>query len=440
MEFTQAQRDFIGGLIAQANANNAPAPVAQAARLPRSIPCSNYSTSNDFEQWLATFQDNIRVAYNLAIDHEDINVRSLNWLSAKLDPEARSIYEHLPAETKADWGLLVDALREAFGDDHDRQEFLSTNDSFQRKPGMSLKEYRNQLIKKMNRYQSALVNVPDEFQRVAVQRFRLGLKDPALSAHIMMACRGDDQTLDRAFETASAWEITMKHCLGQDPANKPQTMLGTMYGMQSTLAPMETPSKVTEQLNDLATKVKEHDLGIAELKAAHTLTNDNISGLRTDVQGAIKTMNQGFGSLNLRGGMNPRFSRPYQSMPNPRPRQQLYAPRQVFGQRPQGQGMLRPQGPVTPGITGGPGFVNNAISASGPNPRMLAPMESAAPDNTEQVPFFPNPHVAEDGAFDMGNGWTDYGFGWTPSEYNTAVVEGYETHPTGNYSYGPQGF
>jgi hypothetical protein len=170
MDFTPAQQEFIGNLVREANARvAAPAAPAQVVRHPRSIPCSNYSTSSDFEQWLATFQDNIRLAYNLPRDHDDINVQSLNWLSAKLDPEARSIYEHLPAATKADWALLVDALREAFGADHDKLEFLSTIDSFKRKPGMSLKEYRNELIRKMNRYQGALLAVPEEFQRIAVQ-------------------------------------------------------------------------------------------------------------------------------------------------------------------------------------------------------------------------------------------------------------------------------
>ena len=462
MDFTQAQQDFIGDMIRQANVGQAavPAPVAQAVRQPRSIPCTNYSTTNDFEQWLTTFQDNIRVAYALPIGHVDIIVRSLDWLSAKLDPEARSIYEHLPGATKADWNLLVEALREAFGDEHDRLEFLSTMDSFQRKPGMPLKEYKNKLVRKMNRYQGALLAVPDEFQRVAVQRFRLGLKDPALSAHIMMACRGDDENLDRAFETASAWEITMKHCLGQDPATKPQTLLGTMYGMQSTLAPFESeqkpqeiPPKVTEQLNDMATKIKEHDLGMAELKAATSLTNDNINGLRTDVQGVIRTMSQSFGSLNIQGGANPQFPRPYQTMPNFRPRQQTFVPRRGFAPRPLGQTMLRPQGPTQPGITGfGPGFVNNSTSTACPNPRPMAPLEIQAPLEQQatmepqtqgqpgQVPYFPNPHVAEDGAFDMGHGWTDYGFGWNPNPYNSAVAEGYETNPTGTYSYAPQNF
>ena len=135
-------------------------------------------------------------------------------------------------------------------------------------------------------------------------------------------------------------------------------------------------------------------------------------------------------------------------MPNAWPRQANFAPRRGFAPRPQGQTMLRPQGqamlrlqgPVTPGITQGPGFINNATSTACPNPRPLAPMELQTPENPDHVPYFPNPHVAEDGAYDMGNGWTDNGFGWTPNEYNSEVAEGYEAYPTGNYSYGPQNF
>jgi hypothetical protein len=74
-----------------------------------------------------------------------------NWISTKLDPDAHTVYTQLPANTRADWLLLRAALIEAFSDEHDKLEFLSRMDSFQRKPWMSLREYRNELLKKITK-------------------------------------------------------------------------------------------------------------------------------------------------------------------------------------------------------------------------------------------------------------------------------------------------
>jgi hypothetical protein len=473
MDFTLEQQQFIANVVRQANQGLAAGIPAANRGTPRSIPCTNYSTSEDFELWVATFEDTVRMAYNLARDHADLNGHFLNWISTKLNPDARTAYTQLPANTRADWLLLRAALIDTFSDEHDRLEFLSRMDSFQRKPDMSLKEYRNQLLQKMNRYQQALIAVPEEFQRTAVQRFRDGLGDKAMAAHIMMMCRGDRQTLNDAFETASSWEATMKHCLREDPnLTKAQArpLLGTMYGLQAAMAPIEQNqdnqaanprvlAATSEPLNDLATKVKEHEMGIAELKAAQTLTNDNLTGLRNDVQGIVRTMNQGFGI-----SANPQQPRPYPGpqFPGaqyPRPRQPSFPIRGGYTPGPQYGYATNPRPPrtIVQGLTGGPGYVNRPLSLATPNPRPLAPIEAppaepvqyltiqqptqqTAHDHKTQdqghVPYYSNPNIPqlpEMGAFDTG-------FGWSNSEHNTSTIEGYDLQPTGAYSYGSQHF
>ena len=194
-------------------------------------------------------------------------------------------------------------------------------------------------------------------------------------------------------------------------------------------------------------------MGIAELKAAQTPTNDNLNGLRNDVQGIARTVNQGFNNLQ--------YSRPYSgpqypTTQYPGPRQPSFPPRGGFTPRPQ-YGYAtnpRPQRAITQGLTGGPGYVNRPISTGMPNPRPLAPMESLSEQSSQQsatqhttpqqpnqqptmedmgqTPYFSNPNLPqlpEMGAFDTG-------FGWTNSAYNTNTAENYDTNPSGAYSYG----
>jgi hypothetical protein len=132
MAFTQDQQTFIDNVVREANRGIAAAGGARAQHTPRSIPCTNYSTTDDFEQWVETFEDNVRIVYNLARGHLDLNNHFFNWISTKLDPDARTVYTQLPANTRADWLLLRAALIEAFSDEHDKLEFLSRMDSFQR--------------------------------------------------------------------------------------------------------------------------------------------------------------------------------------------------------------------------------------------------------------------------------------------------------------------
>jgi hypothetical protein len=102
----------------------------------------------------------------------------------------QTVYDGLAADVKVDWAQLEPTLSDAFTDENENLEFLSKTDSFKRAPNMTLREYRNDLQRRIHKYQPDLRNIPAEFNRTAVQRFREGLWDIHLAAHIMMQCKG----------------------------------------------------------------------------------------------------------------------------------------------------------------------------------------------------------------------------------------------------------
>jgi hypothetical protein len=60
----------------------------------------------------------------------------------------------------------------------------------------SLREYRNQLVSRMDKYRANLRQIPAEWEREAIQRFRLGLKNKFMKANILIHCSGDAVTLE----------------------------------------------------------------------------------------------------------------------------------------------------------------------------------------------------------------------------------------------------
>ena len=477
MDFTQDQQDFIARIVNQANqglvaGQNQENQVNQnvgnrnGARLPhvRNISCTNYGPKGDFDQWVSIFKDNVRASHGMQPGDAGLNAQYVNWITTKLEPSARAVFDSLTPEIRGDWTQLEPTLSEAFTDEHEKLEFLSRMDSFQRAPNMTLREYKNELQRRMYKYQPLLREVPAEFNRSAVQRFREGIKDLALAAHLMMNCKGDRETLEHALEAAISWETTFKHFVHKDQEdaiqNGAKALMGTMFGIpHMTMSPMEAP-KGPDPISDLRTKVKEHELSIAELKAGQALTNDRIDSMektvRDDIQKLTKAVNVGFANTNPRQQFNPQnsqpqvFTRPYTDPQNfqsqaPRPQAPRNYQSQAFRPQSPQNFMPRPQRqrhPIIPGPTGGPGFIDNKPRQSTCNSaRPLAPMEMGL-NNPEQavqpepeIQYFPNPlteGLPQIGAFDMGSGWTQMG------DYGNAETQNYDTNPTGTYSYGNQ--
>ena len=241
---------------------------------------------------MAVFKDNVRASHGLQTADNALPRHYLNWIATKFEPNARTVYDGLPEDVKADWARLEPALSNVFTDENEKLEFLSKTDSFKRAPDMTLREYRDELQRRMNKYQPELRNIQAEFNRSAVQRFREGLRDMHLAAHIMMQCKGVRETLENALETAIAWETTMKHFVrkDQDTNERVTPLMSTMLGIPTaTMASLYTPASIrtvpqqaTTSLEDLKVKFKEQELNIAELKAAQALTNDRIGYMESE--------------------------------------------------------------------------------------------------------------------------------------------------------------
>ena len=117
------------------------------------------------------FIDTIRAVNNLRpTDRNRIEALCLTWVPTKLESGAtRSVYENLPQATKNNWTTLRQALSKAFRDESEEINFLNNEGAWKRTPGMSLRDYRNGLIHRLDKYQANLRNVAQEWERSAVR-------------------------------------------------------------------------------------------------------------------------------------------------------------------------------------------------------------------------------------------------------------------------------
>jgi hypothetical protein len=141
----------------------------------RFIPCNNFVTGQDLRRWLQHFQDIVRAAYELPRNDGNLPVHYANWITTKMDPgPTRTVYDNLPDKVKDNWPLLEPALEEAFKNEDEEREFISRLDKLRRR---------------VNKYRAALGAVPEEWEKEAIHRFRLGLKNNFMDANILMHCR-----------------------------------------------------------------------------------------------------------------------------------------------------------------------------------------------------------------------------------------------------------
>ena len=169
----------------------------------KSIPCEIFKSGDDFDLWVVSFVDNVRAAHNMTETDARLNALCLNWISTKLAVGAtRSVYDNLTDATKQNWPALKQALSSAYRDESEEIRFLNNDDAWLR-DNLSLIDYKNGLLHRMTKYQPELKNVQAKWERTLVQRFRAGLKNSALEAHIQMACQTPgNHTLDRAYTIA----------------------------------------------------------------------------------------------------------------------------------------------------------------------------------------------------------------------------------------------
>ena len=199
--------------------------VGALAAQPREISYPDYKTSADFPLWLSGYSAKIRDAYGFKLDETDkVKAEIVRGISGKLSVgTALEAYLGLSEAEKSDYAHLVARLTAEFCDPIEKRKFEDNLAYNKRKAGQSLKEYKQAIVKDMNRYSSIPAKITNaagtqednpEKEKQEVKRFRAGLRDPEgkkdrnYSHHMRYHLMEDkDLTWKNAMGLASRWEI-----------------------------------------------------------------------------------------------------------------------------------------------------------------------------------------------------------------------------------------
>ena len=409
----------------------------------RSVPCENYNATSDFDSWVKLFEDSIRASNSLGNDDQArFNALCIRWLPAKLEPgPTRLVYENLDQAVRADWALLKPALSEAYQDKSEEINFINNEKAWTR-AGKSLRDYKNGLILRMDKYQRNLRQIRDEWEKAAVRRFRSGLEDPLLEAHILMNCVGENNNLEHAFRTACAFENTVSTLAqrGADKAISPSLASVLAIPQISSLS-LEAPQisalsaqgeRTEKRLEAIETSIKKNEMDNVELKAGFTEMKESIKSIKDSLS-------------QERPFRQPAFPRPFR----PFSLNRMSAQPAYHKQYPQYRAHFpRPQGPtgIIPGLTGGPGFatsqtnpnINKAQGNINPiahNPQSSGNSQTIGGDNNQKAPmlasfegFQGSDEVKYDTAPSANQnvqwGNVDYGYGWTDYDDDQMTYDG----------------
>ena len=348
---TQDQRDALASLATNLGLG-AQGQAARNAAQPhvKLIPCPNYVIGKDFDIWLTHFVDCVRAAYNVTATDARLGGYCTQWLSTKLEPgPTRAVFDNLPTTVlTGNWAGQKAALEQAFTDDKDRLDFLASTDAFQRTPGMSLRTYKDSLLMKMNKYQGALKAVQTEWDRTASQRFREGLKNPVLKAHLMMNCP-DSSGIEEAFKVATTWENTLsqlnKDSNQADGANAVlSALMGFPTGNTSTvdsvvpkmaalgMGAMERP--IGERMTAMETKIKQNELHIAEVRDGITNIRSEFQEMKNDIKSGFHDLRRDLGIRSNQAAANTQMYTPAYTPPAHNTQGYAPSPQQQQGHKP----------------------------------------------------------------------------------------------------------
>ena len=424
----------------------------------KSVPCEIFKSGDDFDLWVVSFVDNVRASHNMTETDARLNGLCLNWISTKLAVgPTRSVYDNLTEATKRNWPALKQALSSAYRNESEEIRFLNNDDAWSR-DNLALIDYKNGLLHRMTKYQPELKNVQAEWERTLVRRFRAGLKDPALEAHILMACQTPgNHTLDRAYTIACNYENTLQ-TIGQKQTKTAAPNMAAMSLLVPQMASLsvDTPQisaltslqeKTNDRISALETSAKKHELDVSELKASLSEIKDGLKSVKEEI--VCTKASQPY--------QRPAYQRPIFQ----RPVKPLYpVARTPMSQhtRPFYQQGARPK--VVQGLTGGPGYVLNqpqTQSQVNPQPNGQAQQnlqsQSTQIGKTQANPLaFPQrPPGSVLGAMEeqtQGEGESvnfanpnlqygshDNGYGWTGADLNDAYAHGYDMAPEGVFVY-----
>ena len=250
---------------------------------------------------MAGFTDNVRCAYDLPENDARLPALLLKWIVTKLSSgPTRASYDNLDATVRANWNQLKAALSECYLDENEKLTFLSRLDSHRRIPGQTLRAYKDSLLMKMTKYQPQLRTIAEEWRRTSLQRFREGLNNPLLRAHLMLVCPDASADIEEAFKAATAWENTINQIGKETKGSSAESLVSAMMGLPTaSLSASVTPmmaglgsadDSLNRRFEALETKVRQNELDIAEVK-------DSLSRVKASVDEMKEDINKGFNNL-----------------------------------------------------------------------------------------------------------------------------------------------
>ena len=214
-QFLQIQRDTMNmqqqHMQQQQQQQPQPTNRRQPNARPKAIYCKTYKLGENFPSLLTHFTECIKATYgfDLLTDQTAFEDACKTWMPSKLEPgPTLSAYESLTDAQKASWADIVDALKECFADETEKETFLN-DPAFFRRGVRSLIEYKTELLRLMNSYLPDLKRgSPTEFQRQATMRFIEGLDDEELRKKLRRHCKRERQNVDEAYQYVVDWEAS----------------------------------------------------------------------------------------------------------------------------------------------------------------------------------------------------------------------------------------
>ena len=358
---------------AQNNAQPA-APPAPATPRVRAINCKTFCIGQDWGTYSDYLRENIRAAYNLANgDKDPLDAACCSWVGSKLEPgPTLTVYQSLADDIKNNWDRLNDELADLYVDEEQRQLFLANPGAF-KKGAQTWVAYKNELVRRVNKYQPTLKNVDTEFQRQLVERFIAGIEDAKLQRKLRRHCRRDKLNIEAAFEYAVDYESTELEEKGKElaAAARMQPFAAASHPppfAAAAAAAVEgaNPSSVRILERSIDPNIQANRLAIEQLKAGQAELNDRVDIMK-------KEMTEGFKNLEFLitatheinrqqtqttpaalAQQQPQHTQPQQTQHQPQ-QQQQQSYRQPFQQR-YGPSPFRNGRRIVPGLSGGPGF------------------------------------------------------------------------------------
>ena len=343
---------------------------------PKAIPSRVFKIGENYENFSTHFVECVRVAhgFTLPTDQHSLDEACLSWLPSKLEPgPTLSAYKNLDAASKVSWPILNDALKVIFADETERETFLADVASFKRGK-RSLLEYRTELVRLMTTHLPNLRHVREEYQREITARFIEGLEDDTLKRKLRRHCKRDKNTLEEAYNFVLDYETAdlqtriregetavlgseVKSLSVIETAKIASSSSGSSNGAAATSGNAEM-RRMQQTMENIVSKQKITDLQVQELNAKSAHTNDRIDCMAKEVTGMSDRFDSRFDKLEklIMGTASQNAVRQPNSYAGPRP----------YGGRGGFRGGFRgPTASIRPSLTGGSGYVNNAVNPTG---------------------------------------------------------------------------